>query len=219
MCKIAELNLLPCAGDGKRRIAAGLAGASWPTSRRASSASRCLAPPSCPGLSKNPCPWRNHLPQLSHPRESFFSIFTHSVISRAPVVCPCLPPFNNTWNPSYGRCTVDIVSTHDSHRSFKIYVSLRVRSFNIWILYMIWMLKWLKVWFFFSISCNGETTDIPCGGNIDANGDLYSHPLCSTNGYLAVKYYWVEMCTVLILLIGCKQSKKTLDFDHYESVG
>ena len=79
------------------------------------------------------------------------------------------------------------------------------------------MLKWLKVWFFFSISCNGETTDIPCGGNIDANGDLYSHPLCSTNGYLAVKYYWLEMCT--ILLIGCKQSKKTLDFDHYESVG
>jgi len=79
-----------------------------------------------------------------------------------PVVCPCQPPYNNTWNPSYGRCTVNIASTHDSH----------------------------------SITCNGETTDIPCGGNIDANGDLYSHPLCSTNGYLAVgELIW--QCTSL----------------------
>ena len=37
-------------------------------------------------------------------------------MSRAPVVCPCQPPYNNTWNPSYGRCTVNIASTHDSHR-------------------------------------------------------------------------------------------------------
>ena len=39
-----------------------------------------------------------------------------TVIVRAPVVCPCLPPYNNTWNPGFGRCTINIASTQDSHR-------------------------------------------------------------------------------------------------------
>lgn len=69
-----------------------------------------------------------------------------------PLVCPCGPPFNNTWNPSQGRCVVRIESTHDSH----------------------------------SVICNGETTAVPCGGDIKANDDLYSHPLCTSNGYLTV---------------------------------
>lgn len=69
-----------------------------------------------------------------------------------PLVCPCRPPYNNTWNPSTGRCVVKIESTHDSH----------------------------------SVICNGETTKVPCGADIKANGDLYSHPLCSSNGYLTV---------------------------------
>jgi len=72
--------------------------------------------------------------------------------AQPPVVCPCSPPYTNPWNPSQGRCRVEVVSTRDTHR----------------------------------VECAGRSTEVRCGGDLLANSDLYSHPLCTTTGYLTV---------------------------------
>ena len=81
-------------------------------------AKRCpvLRNSSCLGSNKSLRRSSNQRP-LFHLREFCFPFFCwKTVIVRSPVVCPCLPPYNNTWNPGFGRCIINIASTQYSHR-------------------------------------------------------------------------------------------------------
>ena len=124
----------PPTGDEKLGTAADLDGASWQTSLPVWWARQCVnnfkrwntqvcktvpgaAQLQLLGVEQELEEEQQQAPTLP-PSWVLFSFFCcwKTVIVRAPVVCPCLPPYNNTWNPGFGRCTINIASTQDSHR-------------------------------------------------------------------------------------------------------
>ena len=124
----------PPTGDDKLGTAADLDGASWQTSlpvwwarqcvnyfeemkySGVQNGARCCATPAAWSWTRA---WGGAATS-AHSSTFVSSVFLFFcwkiVIVRAPVVCPCLPPYNNTWNPGFGRCTINIASTQDSHR-------------------------------------------------------------------------------------------------------